>query len=373
MQDNFSNSKTQSVDTDDVFARKHLPALDGLRFVAVMLVILNHGELIHVGGDGVTIFFVLSGFLFSWLFCKQWEKKGTIDFKRFYYRRTLRIMPACIFCLIFTVVAKITLEIPVDYAHAFSALTYTANYYNAFFDHPPSGFSHFWSLAVEEQFYLVWPIVFYFFMKRSRKSLKQFLVISIVCIGLWRSWLTLSLHVSEAWLYNAFDTRIDSIAIGCLFGLLIQEEWFRATLKKLTFAFWTPIVPITLLCITHVLPSWFHYSAGLSIDSILMGIVVLQLIILSEHPIWNWLNSKPIKFGGVLSYSMYLYHPWGLAVGWKLAFLPLFLQIIVATVATVILAACSYYLIELPFQRLRDGKTRNASKHSLQSLGNAVA
>jgi len=152
---NSEEHEPQSEALQNVFAQKHLPALDGLRFVAVLMVLFDHGGINHLGGDGVTYFFVLSGFLFSWLLCRQWERNKSISFRRFYFRRTCRIVPACYCCLIFTIAAKNILGLPVDYAHAVSAFTYTANYYNAFYNHPPTGFSFFWSLAVEEQFYLV--------------------------------------------------------------------------------------------------------------------------------------------------------------------------------------------------------------------------
>lgn len=348
------NRQATSEALQDVFAQKHLPALDGLRFIAVMLVIFDHGGINHLGGDGVTYFFVLSGFLFSWLLCKQWEQKKHISFRRFYFRRTLRIVPACYCCLLFTIAAKNALGLPVDYAHAISAFTYTANYYNALHNHPPTGFSFFWSLAVEEQFYLIWPILFLFFIKRGRQSLIRFLAISIVTVCVWRSWLAWNQLVPRAWLYNAFDTRIDSIAIGSLLGLLIREKWFQPLLQRLTRYFWGPVVLLGLICLAHSLPPTFHYSLGFTVESLLMGILLLQMIVLSKHPLWSWLNWKPIQFLGVLSYSMYLYHAWGLAAGRQFATVPLEGQVLLGAFCTVALAAGSYYIVELPFQKLRD-------------------
>ncbi len=338
----------------NIFSKKYLPALDGLRFVAVLMVLLDHGGIQHLGGDGVTYFFVLSGFLFSWILCRQWERDKTISFRRFYFRRTFRIVPACYCCLVFTIVAKNLLGLPVDYAHAVSAFTYTANYYNALYNHPPTGFSFFWSLAVEEQFYLIWPILFLFFIKRGRKSLMRFLLISIIFICTWRCWLAWNEIVSHAWLYNAFDTRIDSIAIGCLFGLLIRENWFQLLLHRLTQNVWSPLLPFGLLVFVHSLPRSFHYSLGFTVESVLMGILLVQMIVLSNCPFWSWLNWKPIRFLGVLSYSMYLYHAWGLAAGRVLSSLPLEGQVLAGVLFTIILATASYYLVELPFQKLRD-------------------
>ncbi|MCA8986633.1 MAG: acyltransferase [Planctomycetaceae bacterium] len=337
-----------------VFQQKHLPALDGLRFIAVMLVIFDHGGIQHSGGDGVTYFFVLSGFLFSWLFSRQWEKEGSISFRRYYWRRTMRIMPACYACILFTIAGRLLLQNPVDYNHALAAATYTANYYNALNDHPATGFSFFWSLAVEEQFYLIWPMVFVYGMTRGRQTLIRILLLTIGAVCCWRSLLRLGFDVESPWLYNAFDTRIDSIAIGCLLGMIIQEAWFQRFLKVATASVFFPILTIACVMGVHKLPEDFHYSVGFTIESFFIGLGLLQLLVLSRHKLWNWLNWKPIQFLGVLSYSMYLYHAWGLAVGWKFTMLPLTAQVLIGALATVVLACFSYYLVELPFQRMRD-------------------
>ncbi len=337
-----------------VFRQGHLPALDGLRFIAVLLVIFDHGGLQHYGGDGVTYFFVLSGFLFATLLTRQWDRYGEISFRRFYFRRTMRIVPACYCCLLFTIFAKQLLSLPVDYAHALSAFTYTANYYNAFFDHPPTGFSFFWSLAVEEQFYLVWPVVFVACMHRSRRTLMAFLAITILIVCSWRSWLCLTHRAEVAWLYNAFDTRIDSIAIGCLLGLLVQSSRLEAILRRLSGHVLAPVLTFGILVSVHTWPETFHYSVGFSVESLLMGLIMIQLVMLSNRSCWKWLDWKPIRFLGVLSYSMYLYHAWGLAAGRMLGTGSLTLEVFAGVGFTVLLAFGSYSCIELPFQRLRD-------------------
>ena len=96
-----------------------------------------------------------------------------------------------------------------------------------------------------------------------------------------------------------------------------------------------------------------HYSVGLTLQSLIMGIFILQLVVVSEHPLWAWLNSKTMIFLGSLSFSIYLYHSWGLAVGHKFHFLPKLLSVVVGAIVTTIMAYVSYRLIEKPFIELR--------------------
>src|SRR5690606_200728 len=109
-----------------------------------------------VPGDlGVTAFFVLSGFLITWLLVKEWKSTGSVSLKNFYYRRAFRIFPAYYAFLLFSVVADYALGERWSPSRTLSLLTYTSNYYNAFNGHPTNSTAHMWSLAVEEQFYII--------------------------------------------------------------------------------------------------------------------------------------------------------------------------------------------------------------------------
>src|SRR6267378_3170255 len=142
-------------------ADRHLPALDGLRAIAVFTVIVYHFGIHTVPGDlGVSAFFVLSGFLITWLLLKEQRATGTVSTRQFYTRRVLRIFPAYYVFL--------AASFAVDYARGqqwppglrLSGLFYVVNYYNAFHGHNAGSISHAWSLGIEEQFYLLWPMLF---------------------------------------------------------------------------------------------------------------------------------------------------------------------------------------------------------------------
>src|SRR5881628_2466461 len=137
----------------------HLPALDGLRAVAVFTVIVYHFGIAAVPGDlGVSAFFVLSGFLITWLLLREHAANGTVSLTRFYTRRVLRIFPAYYAFLALSFAIDHLRHDPWSPALRNSAIVYLINYFNAFNGHPNTSIAHAWSLAIEEQFYLLWPL-----------------------------------------------------------------------------------------------------------------------------------------------------------------------------------------------------------------------
>lgn len=157
-------------DLDSKLSHSHIPALDGIRAVAVFLVIGSHfGFALVPGTQGVMIFFVLSGFLITWLLLKENERYGSVSLAGFYKRRTLRIFPAFYVYWLIVVTLLIGTGRAVPWPHAWSSLLYVSNYYSAINGDPNNGFSHTWSLAIEEQFYLLWPLVFLMLRANLRK------------------------------------------------------------------------------------------------------------------------------------------------------------------------------------------------------------
>jgi peptidoglycan/LPS O-acetylase OafA/YrhL len=129
------------------------------------------------GGTGVLVFFVLSGFLITWLLLKEEERFGTISLKLFYLRRTLRIFPAFYVYWILLVGSVLIVGRRVLIAQAVCSLLYVNNYYQAIFGDPNTGLSHTWSLGIEEQFYLLWPVTF--LLLKANKRRISFLWMSI--------------------------------------------------------------------------------------------------------------------------------------------------------------------------------------------------
>ncbi|HKR55493.1 MAG TPA: acyltransferase [Gemmatimonadales bacterium] len=354
---------------------RHLPALDGLRAIAVGTVITYHAGMWGVPADlGVSAFFVLSGFLITWLLLKEFQNTQDVSLRRFYLRRTLRIFPAYYAFLVLSYAIDRLHGAPWDPAYAASAAGYVVNYYNALHGEPITSITHAWSLGVEEQFYLLWPLLFLFLMRRGIARARTVLVIVIALVAVWRSWLYLRTGVGSAWVNNAFDTRADNLAVGCLLALSAGMARFERWAAWSAASPAAPLVTLGLLWASRIdSAKAYHYSIGYTIDALLLAILVVQLIQLSQHGVWSWLNWRWVRFLGTLSYSLYLYHNWGLTAGRHVpgGELGTFLAGVAGALA---LAGCSYFGIERPFLALRDRLERRFwPKHGRSTIASAGA
>lgn len=341
----------------EVIARSHLPALDGLRAVAVFVVVASHSSLgIRVPGDlGVSAFFVLSGFLITRLLVREKERTGDISIRRFYLRRTMRIFPAYYAFLLFSYVLDARAGQQWSGTMIANTLTYTVNYFNALNHHPTTSVAHAWSLAVEEQFYLLWPLAFTVLAARGRRTLITGVSIAAVVALVWRSWLILSVHVDPSYVYNAFDTRFDNLAVGCLLALAVDHHGVVAAAGTLARRAWIPIVTVTLLLVSRLaLPAAYHYSIGFTVDAVLFAVLIVQLLQLYKMRMWSWLEWPTVRYLGAISYPIYLYHAWGASIGRRIVgSAPLF-DFPAAVVCTILLASGSYFVIERPFLKLKN-------------------
>lgn len=353
---NDSSQETRASHLRRVLRRRHLPALDGFRGVMVMLVVFYHAGFPLPGDLGVTGFFVLSGFLITWLLLQEDAATGRISLSRFYARRTLRIFPAY---YVFVAVSMLIdaaiggLEGIWSTQDIAAALTYTVNYRNALMghDHP---IAHAWSLAVEEQFYLLWPALFLMFHRRL--NMRRWLALSIVVVVAWRSVLFLGAEFQSHYIYNAFDTRMDALAIGCLMAYLCKSESFHGIAGNLAKTWYSPFPTVALLYVSRVsIGRTWHYTVGLAVDAALLGVLLLQLMQLSDFRPWRWLNSRVAVRLGILSYPIYLWHLVGLGsadnilrgLGGRE------MELVLGIVLTYAAASCSYYFLEQPFLRLK--------------------
>lgn len=323
-----------------------------------MAVVLAHsgvGTVIFSARHGVAGFFVLSGFLITWLLLKEHEKNGGVSLKNFYMRRSLRIFPAYY--------AFIAVSISWDLFRGnddikeviFPGLLYLINYHNALEGHSSSSLAHLWSLAVEEQFYLIWPAVFLLLMKRGKNAALAFLICASVIVMIWRSITYSVLDWGSSYAYNAFDTRFDNLAIGCALALLIERERVIFFLNAFSSQFWMPIVTFVLLFLSRQVSNpHYAYGPGFTVDALLLAVLLMQLVRLSAGRIWCWLNHTYIVYLGLISYPIYLWHIWGIQAGRKLSFLPEFFQVLSGIVISFCLAAGSYHVLEKRFLALKD-------------------
>jgi peptidoglycan/LPS O-acetylase OafA/YrhL len=336
--------------------QSHLPSLDGLRALAAFLVVFYHSNLPGFpGGMGVLAFFVLSGFLITWLLLKEEERFGTVSLKMFYARRTLRIMPPFYAFWLLVVGSRIILGKPFVTGQTISSFFYVGNYYQAIFGGPNTGLSHTWSLGVEEQFYLLWPIAF-LWLKGSQRRVR-FLLWSIAGVWLYREFLVWVLHAPQGYIYAAFDTRADHLMIGCLLAVALREGmvadlWrFLVAVPSLT---WLTIglLVCSAACSYHY-GSFYRDAVGFIVDPILIAILIVQVIAHSAVSFGAALNWRWMRYLGAISYSVYLYHGVANRAAEILtARLPL-LTPVAEVIGAIAIASVSYWLLEQPLQRIR--------------------
>jgi len=336
--------------------KTRLASLDGLRAISFALVLLGHldrtrnlGKIpyIDVFGDlahlGVVIFFVISGFLITGLLIEEYDRTGRISLKLFYTRRALRILPASFAYIgIIGLLSKagyITLSRH-DLQYAFS---YLVNYKldRSWF------IGHLWSLSVEEQFYLLWPLVFSIVSPRHRIWASA----GFVAMGpaaRFFGWLLL--HGSPYRNLEMFPMVADSLAAGCLLAVLRGRLETQSAYLRL-FRPW-----ISALLVGMVLA--INRYTGYTIVSVFGGLLInLQLAVLMHRCMYcrgdalgRFLSWRSISFVGVLSYSLYVWQQPFLHSGsaaWASSFPE---NILLAAAAALV----SYFLLEKPFMKLRD-------------------
>lgn len=325
---------------------KHDDALDGLRALAVGAVILTHAfpRAVPGGWIGVDVFFVLSGFLITTILRHERESTGTIDFRAFYIRRTLRLVPALVLFV------SAGLAIAAVKGHSFGealaaaafALTYTMNWNLAFSWGPGWLFAHTWSLAIEEQFYLLWPAVF--LLIRGRRP-ARWLALALVAEIVWRAALV-DLHAIPLRTYAGFDTHSDGLLAGCILGLWRVPHWVERRLSVLGLA--AALVFAAIAC-TLAYDSPAASLVGIPAASLASAVALLC----AQRPglFRSVLSSPALRYLGRISYGIYLWHFLLLTIGEALWPGP---GLFIGLAAIVPVAAASYELFEKRFLRLKD-------------------
>ena len=335
-----------------------LQALDGLRAVSILLVLVSHAWLGHIvpGGLGVTVFFFISGFIITRLMINEWDKTGDMSVKKFYLRRFFRLIPTLIVFVLISLVVMHFAHVQWQWVELASVFFYFANYFGIFIgftgDPLPPPFSITWSLAVEEHFYLVFPFVFVSLIRFPQQFLK-IITAFIVLILAWRIYLVYGIGLENLLhyrIYKATDTRADSIMYGTVFSLLLARYPLS---KKILDSKWVALAGLFLLLLSLV---WRDENFRESFRYSVQGIALLMMfsyLVFQPNLANRILSSAPMQYVGKISYSLYLYHWLVFAVitMW-LPDLPLVFRIVLMTVASFILADLSCRLVEQPSLRL---------------------
>ena len=293
----------------------HVPILDGMRGLAIILVLLAHYGLggIIPGGFGLFTFFVLSGYLITSLLINEADNhNGRVHINNFYIRRILRLAPALMLHIIgYNLILIFYLEKPQPWGLIFSTIFYYHNYYLLTFADSYHDFKVLWSLAVEEHFYLLFPIIFIKLYNKNPKLLLWLCLIIITLVACWRTIALLAGIISIDHAYIASDTRIDSIMFGALIALCLHTSVLGFNFHKfLSDNIWLTVVAALILVLTFVVQvDLFKYSIRYSLQGVALFILfpsvvyVRKFIFINKFislGFWRWL--------GKISYSLYLWH-----------------------------------------------------------------
>lgn len=345
------------------FRLGYRPALDGLRGLAIILVLIAHG-LPGVPGSygfvGVQVFFVLSGFLITHLLLEEYQQTGAVRIGAFYARRALRLLPA-IMALLAVFVGYALLTPDSYYRKSFLLEALGVQFYYAnwgviyeWFTAFPLG--HAWSLAVEEQFYFLWPLVLLCLVKRFTPSA----IIKILIIGAFLSWLEryyLYSGTAATWSRLAYgtDTRGEPLLIGCALAVMLSSGMIPRTAELQAFLAKAAIVSLVGLL---VIAAWARLGTpmliyfGWTALSIFSAVIILDLIIGRRGRLRAAFENPGLVFMGKISYSLYLWHNFVLQVTHEFSW-PVWLTASVNVLAITLLCLGSYYLVERPFLRLK--------------------
>ncbi|MFI7547701.1 acyltransferase family protein [Actinoplanes sp. NPDC049599] len=336
---------------------RHRRDIEGLRAVAVLLVVAYHCGLPFIGGGyvGVDVFFVISGFLITGLLLREAQRTGRVSIPRFYARRAMRLLPASSVVVVATVVASAVWLPPLRLAEIVSDALHTSvyamnwrlaaigtDYLSA--ESAPSPLQHFWSLAVEEQFYLVWPLLLLVVVRRGSRGLAPVLAVltaGSLAVSVWQT------QHNAGWAYFGAHTRAWELGAGALLAvgaarlrqlpplpakLLIGGGLSAIVVAALSYTAATPFPGYAALL--PVLGTAAVIAGGCARPAGLLGVPVLQVV-------------------GRLSYSWYLWHWPALLIAPFVAGRPLAgWENVVVALGALVLAALTYALVENPVRHL---------------------
>jgi peptidoglycan/LPS O-acetylase OafA/YrhL len=337
-------------------SQKHIPCIDAIRAIAVLLVVLFHFGVPGASGSlGVVIFFVLSGFLITWLLLQEEAKTGGISLVNFYRRRSLRIFPAFYVYLAVNFAVMHLAARTVSKAQLISAAVYVSNYYLPSQGICLNGLGHTWSLSVEEQFYLIWPVVF-FWIGKTRGRRLYFLAGTISVIWIYRIVAVYILRLNQVYVFEAFETRADHILVGCFLAVMLWEGRGLAFWKWLCVSGWRSCLLGLALAVSvgaHAfVSSAIRDTVFQSLEPVLIAAAFVGLLSCSRTGLVSWTANPIVRFLGTISYSVYLYQQCAADLN-LFGSLPRLVAIPGALLVIIALASVSYYLIERPCLNLK--------------------
>jgi len=343
----------------------YLPTLDGWRAIAIFAVLLDHQveysplasyprliAFAHTGPNGVSLFFAISGFLICSRLLEEREAYGCISLRGFYVRRACRILPPAFLYLAALVALSSFGLILVSSRELWSSLLFSRNYLSDQWIHRGwGGYTiHYWSLAVEEHFYLLWPAALVLFGKRRAR----WFALGLACsVALWR---TLDSHyhwfnrVIPGLLFGCrTDVRLDALLLGCLAALVLEDPRVRAAFSRLTsWAWWMLVAGYVAFQAFYFVQGSRTYSI---FESALLAVIVAGTVYGDRTWVYAFLEREPMKWIGRLSYSLYLWQQLFLLPQARSS-MAVLQQFPLGLMMLFLCAWLSYRFVERPFIRL---------------------
>jgi len=335
--------------------RERNPQIQALRALAAGLVLIYHAKWIDGGYIGVDIFYVISGFLITGILLRELDSKSTISLVAFYARRTKRLLPAS-FVVIFTTALAALILLPASMRQSLgkdviAASTYISNFLFALWENDyqnlnstPSPFIHFWSLAVEEQFYIFWPLfILILFRVGKHRAVFYGVITTLVASFLFSLYLT---ERAPIWAFYILPTRAWELAAGALLVFLPELRKFRPVVALFSFV---------AICIATLIFDRTTPFPGIAA----LAPVVATVLLLASRSKWPPLinviaQSRVTQWLGAISYPLYLWH-------WPVLVIPAIylgeeltlVQTLLLLASTILLAGLTHRYIETPMREVK--------------------
>ena len=372
---------------------RYLPSIDSLRALAVLAVIIYHIDVNYLPGGflGVDLFFVLSGYLISSLIIKEYKKTGTLNLYNFYIRRARRLLPAVYFmitvCLVFMVLFNGVL-LRKSHLDAVFGYIYSSNWWYIFhkldyFDSfgAQSPFKHLWSLAIEEQFYMFFPLIFLIFNRRKKEEGEQsslnknfiYIVLGLILMSLITHILLFDINNINR-IYFGTDTRAFSLLVGVVGALVYPMDKLSSPTNAKESVLYSVVSLTSISTLIAIMFYTSEYNTWLYKGGFLLVAILGLIIIISsgkQHTfISKALSFRPIVFIGKISYSLYLWHFPIIVLTTPVSEIgnPNLFYVTLRIILTFIAATLSYLFVETPIRKLGFGNYINLLYKRIRKL-----
>ena len=356
---------------------KYLPSIDSLRALAVLAVIIYHVDVNYLPGGflGVDLFFVLSGYLISSLIIKEYKKTGSLNLYNFYIRRARRLLPAVYFMITVVLVVMVMFNgvlLKKSHLDAIFGYIYSSNWWYIFhkldyFDSfgSQSPFKHLWSLAIEEQFYMIFPLLFLLINRKKKdkdgfyKLNRNFLyvILGVILVSLIAHIILFDIN-NISRIYFGTDTRAFSLLVGAVGAILYPMDKLNTKITPQENLVYSVVSLISIAALITIMIYTSEYNTWLYRGGFLLVAILGIIIIISsgkQHTVMvKLLSFKPVVFIGKISYSLYLWHFPVLVLTTPVSEIgkPNIFFVVLRVILTFILAIISYALVETPIRKL---------------------